>query len=69
MITIGMLGGMTGPTVDADAMHGGREIRRIPRFTIPGISSVPVAARSAAALPLMPAMMTLARSRPAPGRP
>jgi hypothetical protein len=39
----------------ADAKSGG-----YPRFTIAGMSSEPVAARSAAALPLMPAMMTFA---------
>jgi hypothetical protein len=54
-MTKGMLGGMTGPIVEAEEMIAVQNLRSKPLLVIPSNPTVPMAAASATAAPVIPA--------------
>ena len=54
-----MLGGMTGPMVEAAPTRAAEKILGYPAFTMAGIRTAPVPVASATADPDMPAMIML----------
>ena len=67
-MTIGKLGGMIGPIVEAEAVTAPENSLPYPRLTMAGIMMVPMLTASETAVPLMPAKTmeapTLARASP-----